>query len=186
MRKVIFLDRDGTINKDASAWTTHGYTTTCEDFHFVPRSKEAIKMLTENGFDIIVISNQGGVRRGIFTQEALDEIDRKMRVECEKIGGKIKKSFYCPHRPEDNCDCRKPKTGLFEMARKELGLSTEGAFYIGDSGRDIEAGHKVGLRTILVLSGKSLAEDTKTWDVKPDYIRKDLFEAAEAICQKKL
>ena len=100
----------------------------------------------------------------------------------ERAGGKIRKIYYCPHKPEDNCDCRKPKKGLFMKAREELDIkSFEGQFYVGDTARDIEAGKNAGLNTILVLSGKSSRRDVEGWDIKPDHICKDLAEAVDLI-----
>jgi len=181
MRKIIFIDRDGVINKDPSGWTEHSYVTNCEDFHFLPNSILALKKLSASGYDIILISNQAGVAKGYYTEDTLNNVTRKMFDEIEKNGAKIKKAYYCVHQPSDNCDCRKPKTGLFKRAEKELGVSAAGNFFIGDGKMDVAAGAGMGMRTILVLSGKTDLEKMKSWDIKPDYIFDDLFEAVNFI-----
>lgn len=171
--RVIFLDRDGVINRDP----TGGYVTNWEDFHFLDGSKEAIKKLTDSGYEVILISNQAGVAKGLYTLEALDEITRRMTAEIEKAGGKIGSVFYCPHRDEDNCDCRKPKTGLFRKATEGLDIDFGKTYFIGDGVMDIEAGRNAGCKTILVLSGKTSIDDRENWTAQPDYIFKDLLEA---------
>ena len=181
MNKVIFIDRDGVINKDPGGWTEHSYVTRWEDFHFLPGVKDALTKLSQNGYDIIVISNQGGVSKSFFSQAALDEITDKMLREIESAGAKIKKVYYCLHQDSDNCDCRKPKTGMFRQAEKELGIRSAGAYFIGDGKTDVDAGKSMGLKTVLVLSGKTPYEDIAGWESKPDHIFKDMAEAVDFI-----
>jgi len=185
MAKVIFIDRDGVINRDPGGWTPHSYVTKWEEFHFLPGSVEALKKLNAAGYEIVVISNQAGVGRGLYTKKALDEISAKMSGEIERAGARLKKIYYCVHHPDDGCECRKPKIGLFLQAEKELSLSAEGRFYIGDSKRDMEAGGAMGMKTILVLSGKTSLKDLKNWDIKPDYIFDNLLEATEFVIKEK-
>ncbi len=185
MRKIIFIDRDGVINKDPGGWTENGYVTQWEDFHFLPGSINALKKLNGAGYDIVMISNQAGVGKGYYTEKSLDDINRKMLEEIEKKGARIKKTYYCVHQPGDNCDCRKPKPGLFKQAERELGVSAAGNFFIGDGKMDIEAGAGMGMRTILVLSGKTDLEKMKDWNLKPDYIFDDLNEATDFILKQK-
>ena len=104
-----------------------------------------------------------------------------MLKEIEDIGGKIKKVYYCLHQDSDNCDCRKPKIGMFRQASSELGIKLPGAYFVGDGKTDMEAGRAAGLRTILVLSGKTELDKVEEWEVKPDRIVKDLAEAADYI-----
>ncbi|MDD5428192.1 MAG: HAD family hydrolase [Candidatus Omnitrophica bacterium] len=181
MDKIIFIDRDGVINKDPGGWTEHNYVTRWEDFHFLPGAKEALKLLNDNGYDIIMISNQGGVSKRCFSQEALDKITDNMLREIEASGAKIKKVYYCVHHDKDNCACRKPKTGLFSRAEKELGIKSAGAYFIGDGKTDVQAGRSMGLKTVLVLSGKTALEDIEGWEIKPDHIVKDLQEAVKIV-----
>ncbi len=183
--KLIFLDRDGVINKDPG---NRDYVKSWDEFHFLPRAIKAIKKLTDEGYEIIIISNQAGVNKGLYTENDLDIITRNMLGELEKKGAKIKAIYYCIHRDEDNCNCRKPKTGLFEKALGELGISphktSDPTYFIGDGLADIEAGKNAGYRTILVLSGKSSSEEIKNWQVKPDYIAEDLWEAVNLVINK--
>lgn len=185
MKKVIFIDRDGVINKDPGGWTKHSYVTRWEDFIFLPGSKEALKRLADRGYDIVVISNQAGVSKGHYSEGELGSVNSNMIREIEKSGGKIKKVFYCLHQDSDNCDCRKPKAGLFRKAEKELGITASGSYFIGDGRTDVEAGKKIGLETILVLSGKTGPEDMRAWESKPDHIFRDLEEAVRFITGEK-
>ena len=181
MNKIIVIDRDGVINKDPAGWTKHNYVTCPEDFHFLPGAKEAIKRLSENGFDIIIVSNQAGISKGYYSEKELESVTRKMLEGLEASGGIIKKVYYCLHQDKDSCDCRKPKTGMLDRAEKELGINVKGSFFIGDGKVDIEAGQKKGLKTVLVLSGKTDLARIAEWPVKPDYIFDDLKEAVEFI-----
>ena len=183
MKKVLFIDRDGVINKDPGGWTKHSYVTRWKDFHFLRGAKRAIKILSADGFDLLVISNQGGVSKGFFTEDRLDAINTRMLKEIKKSGGRIRKTYYCVHQSSDACDCRKPEIGLFKRAKRELGVRTRGSYFIGDGRVDVEAGRKAGLKTILVLSGKTPLSDVDEWKVKPDYIFRDLAEAARFIIE---
>ncbi len=181
MKKIIFIDRDGVVNKDPGGWTEHSYVTRWEDFHFLPGAKEALKMLTDSGYDIIVISNQGGVSKKFFSREELDGVTSRMISEIESYGARIRKVYYCLHQDKDNCDCRKPKPGLFMQAEKELGIKARGEYFLGDGKTDIEAGRSAGLKTILVLSGKTSKDKIAEWDVQPDYVFKDMLDAVKFV-----
>lgn len=184
MKKTVFIDRDGVINKDPAGWTAYSYVTAWGDFHFLPRAKEALKLLSDNGYDIIVISNQGGISKKYFSMAALDEITSKMLDEITGAGGRIRKVYYCPHQDSDNCACRKPKTGMFERAERELGVKARGAYFIGDGRTDVAAGEAMGMKTVLVLSGKTSGDDIAGWETKPDIVVKDLLEAVKHIIKK--
>ncbi|OQX54598.1 MAG: hypothetical protein B5M48_00605 [Candidatus Omnitrophica bacterium 4484_213] len=112
MQKILFLDRDGVINRYPGE---RKFVTRWEEFHFLPNALKAIRRLTEEGYEIKVISNQSGIAKGIYSQESLNEITRRMIEEVKREGGKME-VYYCPHREEDGCDCRKPKIGLFLKA----------------------------------------------------------------------
>ena len=181
MEKVIFIDRDGVINKDPGGWTKYSYVTKWDEFFFVPGSIEALKKLKGAEYKVFLISNQGGISKGYFTQEDLDKLNKRMLKEIEEGGGKIDEVYYCPHHDKDNCECRKPKTGLIEQAARKMHIDFKNTFIIGDSIRDVNAGKRMGMKTILVLSGKTPLAETHDWDVQPDYIKKDLLEAVELI-----
>ena len=181
-QKYIFLDRDGVINKDPYGWTEYSYVTKPEDFLFIPGVKEGIKKFADAGYKSVIISNQQGVGKGYFTEEDLSKVLDKMVGEITDSGGEVAGVYCCIHATEENCDCRKPKDGLFKKAKEELGIeSFEGMFYIGDTERDMESGKRAGLKTILVLSGKSTREDPETWNTKPDHICEDPNETADIV-----
>jgi len=181
MDKVIFLDRDGVINKDPGGWTEHSYVTKWEDFHFLPGVLEALKKLKDNGFEVIIISNQGGVGKGYFSNNDLDTLNKKMIDEIKRHGGGIRAAYYCVHSSKEDCPCRKPKTGLFDMAVKELKVDIKGKYFIGDDIRDIEAGQKAGCKTIFLTCGKTSVEKLDGSDIKPVKIEKDLLHAVDWI-----
>ena len=181
--KAVFLDRDGVINAYPGDLK---YVTTWQDFHFLPGVKEALSKLTDSGYKIFIISNQAGVSKGVYTQETLDLITQNMLAELGKYGIEISGVYYCIHKPEDNCSCRKPKSGLVKKAIAELkseGLDIElaGSFFIGDAIRDIETGKAAGLKTILVFSGKEKPENKNNWQGLPDLTARDLFAAVDII-----
>ena len=179
--KVVFLDRDGVINEFPG---NGNYVTRVKDFHFIPRALEALKILTDLGYAIFVISNQAGVGKGIYSQDKLNRINKKMIDTVQKFGGKIKKVFYCTHTADDGCNCRKPEIGSVRRAMALMNTtirSAKKAFFVGDTEVDIAAGHNAKCQTIFVLSGGADRLYMRKWKVKPDYIVKDLFGAMQLI-----
>jgi len=184
--KVVFLDRDGVINKYPGDFK---YVTSWSQFQFLPRAKEAIKQLNDCGYKIFIVSNQAGVSKGIYPQAELDKITKNMLNEIDQAGGMISEVFYCTHTEEDNCVCRKPKTGLIDLAieklkKQKIDIDLSKSYFIGDTIRDIQTGKSSGLKTILVFSGKEKLESRQKWQEIPDYTAKDLEEAADSICRK--
>ena len=179
--KYLFIDRDGVINKDPGGWTKTNYVTDWKDFHFIPGALQALKMLKEKGIKVIVASNQAGVNKGFYTEDELSRVNSLMLKEIEASGGAVEEVFYCVHKDEDSCDCRKPKPGLLERAAKKYKINPKTIYFIGDGKVDIIAGRRAGCKPILVLSGKSSREDVETWEDKPDYIFKNLLEAVKWI-----
>jgi D-glycero-D-manno-heptose 1,7-bisphosphate phosphatase len=170
--KLIILDRDGVINED----TPH-YIKSAEEWHPIPGSLEAIAKLNHAGYTVIIATNQSGIGRGYFDVEALDEMHAKMQRELAKIGGKIDHIYFCPHTPDDNCDCRKPKTGMFEKIMHDYGLrDLKGVINVGDALREIQVGQIFGCRNILVLTGKG----QKTLQDNPD-ISAEIFQDLAAL-----
>lgn len=184
MEKLIFIDRDGVINRDPGGWTKYSYVTKWEEFFFIDGSIEALKKLKDTGYKICLISNQGGISKEYFSRGDLDRINERMLSEIEKGGGKIDELYYCPHHDDDNCECRKPKTGMIEKAIRGTEIDLKNTFIIGDSLRDVEAGRRMGMKTIFVLSGKTPLAKTKDWPIQPDSIKKDLLEAVEWILRE--
>jgi histidinol-phosphate phosphatase family protein len=179
--KAIFLDRDGVINKDPGFGD---YIESWEEFEFMPGAIDAIKLLNKHGYEIFVISNQAGVAKGLFSQEALDEITRNMIREIDADGGKIRSISYCTHASDAGCDCRKPKTGLIKNATKGLDIDFKKTYFIGDSRLDVGAGKNMGCKTILLLTGKEDPDSVKNWKHKPDFIKKDLMEAVRWVLKE--
>jgi len=180
--KYVFIDRDGVINADPASRTKHGYVTEWKDFHFLPGVLEAMKILMDNGYKSVIISNQQCVGKGFVSVESLEALTLKMTEKIKKTGGDVHKVYYCPHLKEENCACRKPKGGLFFKAKEELKIECfQDKFYIGDSKHDVEAGKKAGLKTILVLSGNSKRADISSWDIQPDHVCENLLEAVQLV-----
>ena len=179
--KVVFLDRDGVINK----FPGNGkYVTKLKDFHFLPGALEGIRLLTENGFNLFVVSNQAGVGKGVYSKTKLISITRHMLETVKKSGGRIRKVFYCVHRSDMGCTCRKPEIGSIRAAMKILNTSIRSAkkaFFIGDTVVDIMAGKNAGCRTVFLLSGRENHRHLRKKNVKPNYIVKDLLEASTLI-----
>lgn len=176
---TVFLDRDGVI----SIFTPNDYVKNWEEFEFIPGAVEGLKTLCNNNYRLVIISNQAGVNKGLFTKESLDRLTEKMLETLKKQGIEIAKIYYCLHTPEENCECRKPRPGFFYKVQEELGnIDLKDTFFVGDSEIDVQAGKAAGTKTILVLSGKTKsAEETKSWPVKPDYIVKNLTQAVTII-----
>lgn len=148
--KTIFLDRDGVINTNPP---NKGYVRRWSEFSFLPNALKAIRDLTENGYRIIVITNQAGIGKGLFSEDNLKDIHARMVTEITDAGGRIDAVYYCPHHPEAGCECRKPKPGMLRRAADEHRIELSSAYLIGDSTTDIEAGRRAGTRTLLVLTG---------------------------------
>ncbi|MFH1397090.1 MAG: HAD family hydrolase [Candidatus Omnitrophota bacterium] len=184
MKRVIFLDRDGVINKYPG---DRNYVTSVKGFRFIRGAKLALRRLRQAGYKLFVISNQAGVSKGIYSKKTLDEITRNMLNKLAKEKTGIQGVYYCIHREEDNCACRKPKTGLIEKALLEHKIprsSLKHSFFIGDTQRDIQAGKISGCRTIMVFSGKEKSANQKNWDIQPDFTAQDLSQAADIILKK--
>lgn len=149
MKKWVLLDRDGVINHDSDA-----YIKSAAEWEPLPGSLEAIAMLCDAGFSIGVATNQSGIARGLYSLETLEEIHQKMREMVFKAGGQIDAIAFCPHGPEDNCDCRKPKPGLLYSLAKKHDFSLKDVPYVGDTWRDAEAAKISGATPFFVLTGK--------------------------------
>lgn len=179
LQKVVFLDRDGVINRDSA-----DYIKSRSEFEFLPGSLEAIKLLVLNGFMIIVITNQSVINRNMVTREDLEQIHRMMTAAVRARGGEIRDIFYCPHMPQDRCDCRKPAPGLIFQARQKYRIDIETAVMVGDSAKDIECARNAGCgRAVLVQTGNGITDENilKTKNIFPDYVARDLLDAAKWI-----
>lgn len=179
--KVIILDRDGVINKYPG---DRLYVTSLKKFKFLPLALQAIALLSAKGYKIFVASNQAGVGKGTYSQWTLDLITARMLAQIEQTGGKISKVYYCTHRKEVGCGCRKPAPGLLKMASKEFKFSLKSAYFVGDTIRDVLTAQAAGCKSILVLTGKEKLANKKNWEVQPDYVFKSLLEVAKFLIKK--
>lgn len=179
---LVFLDRDGVINRFPGKGL---YLTRKEDFQFLPRTLTAIRLLSQAECELVVVSNQGGVSRGLMTLEELNAMTQQMLEAIRGQGGRIDQVHYCLHQTSDACECKKPKTALFEKTLRGRRGVFNSIYMIGDSEEDIQAGHAVGCQTVLVLSGRSAQADCADFSVKPNVIKNDLWEAAEWVLQRK-
>jgi D-glycero-D-manno-heptose 1,7-bisphosphate phosphatase len=170
--RPVILDRDGTIVVD------HGYLDDPQQLRLLPGAAEGLRLLHRSGHPLVVVSNQSGVGRGLFTLERLHQVNRRFSAMLEDAGAPLAGLYCCPHRPEEGCDCRKPNTALLHTAAAMIGFEPAAAIVIGDKSSDIELGRRVGATTILVSAGAA-ASDGRPAD--PDYIARDLLEAARII-----
>lgn len=149
MNKLIILDRDGVINQDSDT-----YVKSVDEWLPIPGSAKAIARLCQAGFQIAVATNQSGLARGYFSQDALDAMHAKMTALVAAEGGQFSHIAWCPHGPDDHCDCRKPLPGLIHQIEHTLSVSAEDAWMVGDSLRDLQAGAAANCKVALVKTGK--------------------------------
>jgi mannose-1-phosphate guanylyltransferase/phosphomannomutase len=178
--RAVFLDRDGTVNREVDLLRE------VAQLRLLPGAAEGIRALNRMGYRVIVVTNQPVVARGWLTEAQLRSIHRVLEMRLQRRGARLDAIFYCPHHPEADlaryrirCRCRKPGTALIRRAVRRLGLATKGSFMVGDSTRDILAGRRVGLETILLGTGYA-GKDGK-YVVRPDHSVSDLESAARLI-----
>lgn len=150
--KLIFLDRDGVINLDSKE-----FIKSPDEWIPIPGSLEAIALLTQAGYRIAILTNQSGVGRGMYDLAMLAKIHEKMLGHIREAGGNVDAIFYCPHAPDEGCDCRKPKSGLFLQAQAYFQCDLQKIWAVGDSKRDLEAAATVGCQPVLVKTGNGAA-----------------------------
>ena len=148
--KLVILDRDGTINEDRD-----DYVKSPDEWVPLPGALEAISRLNHAGWHTVLATNQSGLGRGLFDMASLNEIQLMMTQALAAQGGRIDAVFFCPHTPDDGCDCRKPLPGLMQQIGDRFGVSLENTPMVGDHLRDLQAGRAAGCPTHLVLTGKS-------------------------------
>ena len=179
--KVVFVDRDGVINEDPIG----DYVKRWEDFRFIRGAVNSLKRLNQADFKIVIVSNQAGIGDGVYTEDVLNEITNNMLKELKKEGVEVQRIYYCLHGKEANCECRKPKTGLFQKAAQDVSFEPSKTFFIGDKASDIKAGRNFGLRTIFVLTGHGQNDKNKlSKDDPPEAIFPSLKEAVDYIIEK--
>jgi len=184
-RRAIFMDRDGTVSQEV------GYLTHVDRYALLPRSVEAIRRVNASGFAAFLVTNQSGVARGLFTEELVQQVHRRLEDWLDEAGTHLDGIYYCPHHPREGgsvwttvCDCRKPRPGLLRQAAAEHGIDLSSSYMIGDSGRDLGAGAAVGATSVLVLTGYGRGEleyRRGLWTAEPAYVAEDLLDAVEWI-----
>ena len=189
MESAVFLDRDGGISEEV------GYLGDSDRLRLMPQAADAVKLLKQNGFKTIVITNQSGVARGYFSEQALGDIHRKMEQFLSAQGATLDGIYYCPHHPEGTvdayrreCDCRKPATGLLIKAAGEHGVDVTSSYLVGDKRSDMECAHRAGATGILVLTGYGRDELKNVNGVavaQPSYVAADVLDAARWIIKDK-
>lgn len=173
---LVILDRDGVINRDSDE-----FIKSPDEFIPLPGSIESIANLCRAGFRVVIASNQSGVGRGLFTRETLERIHGKLRTEVEAVGGAISGIYFCPHRPDANCDCRKPKPGLLLQIAREFDCELDGVPTIGDSKRDLDAAAAAGATPVLVRTGNGRRTEKELDENCDVAVFDDLRAAAAAI-----
>ena len=173
--RALFLDRDGVLTAE-----TGEYITRPDALQILPGAAEAVARLTAAGWLLIIVTNQAGVGRGVLSESALAAIHARLWDEIEAEGGVLTAIYACTHHPDAGCDCRKPLPGLLLQAAAEHDLDLSASYMIGDSPRDIAAGHAAGCHTLLVLTGHTAAYDPAAFPLPhPEAVFLDLSAAAD-------
>jgi D-glycero-D-manno-heptose 1,7-bisphosphate phosphatase len=174
--KLVILDRDGTINFESDR-----YIKSPAEWKPIPGSLEAIARLTQAGYRVVIASNQSGIGRGLFDMDTLNAIHDKMHSAVTSAGGRIDAIFYCPHIPEANCNCRKPKPGMFERIAECFNTDLADAYAVGDSLHDLQAAVTAGAQALLVLSGRGKETQEEGGLPEGTLVFEDLAAAVEHI-----
>lgn len=174
--KLVILDRDGVINQDSASFIKSPH-----EWQPIPGSLEAIALLNQSGFRVAIATNQSGIARGLFDMATLNSIHDKMHKALAQVGGRIDAVFYCPHSADDDCHCRKPKTGMMEDIARRFSVDLTTVPAVGDALRDLQAFAHAGCQPILVRTGKG--EQTLAHDDLPSATKvvADLAEAVQQI-----
>lgn len=179
MNKAVFLDRDGVINRKAAEGS---YIVSWPEFEILPGVIEAIRILNQAAYKVIVVTNQRAVARSKITLTELEEIHRKLIAELARSGAVIDRIYFCPHDLENKCECRKPEPGMLLRAVEELEIDPQRSWMIGDRPADIEAGRRAGCRTALVNAGGNGTGGTHGADIiEADILAEDLYHAVKRI-----
>jgi D-glycero-D-manno-heptose 1,7-bisphosphate phosphatase len=185
---AVFLDRDGVINEEV------GYLDRLDKLKIIPAAYKAVRLINENGMKAVVISNQAGVAKGLFTEEFVIKTNDYLKNILSQQGACIDNFYYCPHHPTEGtetyrqtCDCRKPAPGMLLQAAQDLNIDLKKSYFVGDRFHDMEAAKKAGVKGILVKTGygsellQDDGPDKATPESKPDFIAADILEAVKWI-----
>jgi D-glycero-D-manno-heptose 1,7-bisphosphate phosphatase len=178
--KLVILDRDGVINEDSD-----DFIKSVDEFIPLPGSLEAISRLKQAGYQVAVATNQSGLSRGYLNLDTLNAMHDKLNVLLAEVGGSVDGIFYCPHGPDEGCECRKPKPGLYNQISQQFDVSLEGVPVIGDSLRDLEAARSVGAKPVLVRTGKGLRTLAAGKGLEDIPVFDNLAEAVDGLLKEK-
>jgi D-glycero-D-manno-heptose 1,7-bisphosphate phosphatase len=187
-RPALFMDRDGTISEEV------GYVNHPARFRLFPYTAAAIKLLNENGWLAIVVTNQAGVARGYFSEDVIIQIHEQMQRDLQNASAKLDAIYYCAHHPSVgeppyrlDCDCRKPRTGLIDRAAADFQIDLARSWMVGDRYGDVELARNAGLHSAFVLSGYGRGEwefQRGSWQIEPELVADDLLEAVKTIVER--
>jgi D-glycero-D-manno-heptose 1,7-bisphosphate phosphatase len=187
-RPALFMDRDGTVSEEV------GYVNHPSRFRVFPYSADAIKLLNDNGWLAIVVTNQAGVARGYFAEDVIMKVHAQLRADVEKSGAKLDAIYYCAHHPSVgeppyrlDCDCRKPKTGLIDRAAADFEIDLQRSWMVGDRYGDVELAQNAGLHSALVLSGYGRGEweyQRELWKLEPELVAENLLDVARTVIER--
>jgi histidinol-phosphate phosphatase family protein len=172
MHKIIFLDRDGTINKD------EGYTNNVGDYKLLPNTVKGLQNLQNQGYKLIIITNQSGIGRGYYSENQMHKFNKHLLNKLKQDKINIERVLFCPHTPKENCNCRKPKTKLIEPYFTP-DFDKNNSYVIGDRASDIELANNAGIKSVLVTT-RSAEKDIGS-NSTPTFIAEDLLDAANKI-----
>lgn len=173
-KRAAFLDRDGTVNIDP------GYIGKPDDMKLFPNVGRAIKKLNDNGFLVFIVSNQSGIGREYFTEQDLYRVHEKFLELLGESGAVIDGIYYCPHKPDEGCKCRKPQTGLIDQPCSDFDIDLKNSFVVGDRDKDLEMAENAGVKSVLVRTGYG-EKESKELTAPCDYIADDLNDAVSWI-----
>ncbi len=176
MSRFVFLDRDGTLVQD------HGYTFSREEYKLLPGVARGLNRIAQAGYRLIVVTNQSGIGRGYFSLDDFESFQAELIVDLADQDVQIETTLFCPHAPDEGCNCRKPSTGLLERARDDLYANLEESWVVGDSVCDIELAKQAGCRSVLVLTGHGQETDREIPDSVPRAA--NMLEVADIILGK--
>ncbi|RPH86078.1 MAG: HAD family hydrolase [Deltaproteobacteria bacterium] len=192
-KTAIFLDRDGTINDEV------GYLDSADKLRIIPAAFEAVRLINASGMKAVVITNQAGVAKGLFTEEFVRKINGQIQSALLVQGALIDRFYFCPHHPTEGidpyrliCDCRKPEPGLLHQAAADLNIDLARSYVIGDRLRDVETAHRAGAKGVLVMTGhgqdlmQDAGPDRANELNQPDYVAQDILEAVHWILKNRI
>lgn len=172
-RKAVFIDRDGTLIEEVN------FLSRVEDLRFFPFTSESVRLLKENGFLVIVVTNQSGIARKIYNEAAMHAIHERIQ---DDLAERLDAFYFCPHLPDDGCPCRKPNLGMIEAACADFEIDLENSWMVGDKEIDVQTGINAGIRTAIVLTGYGGGDVNKLKE-KPDVVAENLLAAVASIIE---